>query len=216
MPSAYTNFETSHSSGTCGECYQGLRDTDAVAHSGNGQNHPLHRACAKAAATISNLCPTGCGTEIDANSLYTLKERCIKEMKCMGLNAGIGLFFGSFMSMAITYDIDKALFFGQGVASVLAGALLLPKVVTPRQIREVIMVDGSGLAASLRGVFWIRAQEFTVAVATDREEINDEYVAAVTATVKTALAPYLVAAIMAAGVLGSVLGGFIYRRFCKL
>lgn len=95
MPSIYTEFNSNSYRGDCPICWQSLENTDAVAHSGDGQKHPYHRACAKTAALMQQHCPM-CKIPIDTSSLFSNKEKCVMEFKKIRNDMLIGMSYGVF------------------------------------------------------------------------------------------------------------------------
>lgn len=98
MLSVYQKIDSSNLQDDCGICRTAMKNEDVVAHSGdNGHLHPMHRKCVRAWAERLNgdTCPY-CATKIDTNSLFTWKEKCVTELKCIAQDALGGLAIGSF------------------------------------------------------------------------------------------------------------------------
>lgn len=91
--SSYKEFypETNHQF-ICGLCYEGSVNEKPrwVCHNGDGSKHPIHFDCAKLLEDNGfKKCAT-CRIEIDASYLFSLKEKCFKELKIITNEALLG------------------------------------------------------------------------------------------------------------------------------
>lgn len=65
----------------CGICLDDLLNgKNVVVHEGQGLLHPMHLECVKKTLQQLNVCPF-CQVEVDNNSVLSLKDRIIKQLK---------------------------------------------------------------------------------------------------------------------------------------
>lgn len=66
----------------CNVCHDPIKNSISVAHTGDGQMHPIHRKCLIKWLEIKEICPT-CRVEVDVDSVFTWKDKAIVQLKLM-------------------------------------------------------------------------------------------------------------------------------------
>ena len=115
--SVYNSYHCHSYHEICGICLEPLIFSDTVAHAGEGKKHPLHRICAQTQALIKDECPS-CRTKIGTDSLFSLKEKCIKELKSELKNIGTDALNGSLYSLGATGTSRLLIYAQSGLQSV--------------------------------------------------------------------------------------------------
>lgn len=105
MISSYKKFDSSEYEGVCLWCRDSIKGTDAVAHEGRGESHPLHRGCLiKLDPAFIKKC-LYCQASTDTASLLTWEEKMAIEWKCLknDMRAGVvpGLIHAIFMGVMV-------------------------------------------------------------------------------------------------------------------
>lgn len=74
------SFHSFPTNADCGICLNSMVGEDSVAHSGDGEKHPLHKECLKVWMETKQECPF-CQAQVDVSSITTWKERAITKLK---------------------------------------------------------------------------------------------------------------------------------------
>jgi len=121
-------------------------ESGVVAHSGNGDKHPIHKSCIKLWAAKQPICPT-CKTPVNGNGLFTWSERSIVELKSLEIDALKGMVVGGTVAVAAA----AAVVAGAAVRGGSVGAILVGIFVT-KGLRGILgLVVGVPVCAILVG-----------------------------------------------------------------
>lgn len=164
MSVIYSSFDSREYSGDCTICLEPLQHKykPAVAHSEGGDLHPLHRECAQSAARVSSLCPL-CRREIDRDSVFTWKDRCVVKLK-------------EFLS------ISGKMASASLIVVLVAGTILIPAISIGLIVKKSGIVD-TGLKSiatgAVSGIFSLAVNQLLG----NRAEVVSAYLTGITACV---------------------------------
>ncbi len=210
----------------CGICRESMDNSDAIAHDGvDGDKHPLHRKCFKEWIKFSGNynCPS-CKSPIEANSLFTWKERVIVELNQIKEDVYEGIAQGTIGGAALGIALVGGV---AGVGTAYAEALPAVAVgANARTIGTIMVAVGGALlglgAAAAVGIVAIEVLEGRVerpAASIGAAAVAVTLGAAIVAGDRVGTAIVCGAAILGAGAVGGTLGavistvnGFLARR----
>lgn len=95
------SFHSVRSTDDCYVCTDTMANSDTVGHAEGGELHPAHRKCLKIWLETHDICPV-CRTQVNVNSIFTWKDKAIKELKLMGKDA----IFGGLAALAISLSLE--------------------------------------------------------------------------------------------------------------